>query len=94
MGNCFSSWRCCITQVILFYFQAQRILTWDHRLLGLGIYIAALAAIGVLLIAAYMFRSPTDNIKDSFNTLKKDIESKMNTHGKYYRHRRIKREPR
>ena len=46
--------------------------------IGFGLYISGLAALGVL-IAAYMFRSPTDNIKDGFNTLKKDIESKINT---------------
>ena len=43
---------------------------------GFGLYIAALAAIGVLG-SAYMFRSPTDNIKDGFNSIKKEIESKM-----------------
>ncbi|MEO6838404.1 MAG: hypothetical protein ABI261_09715 [Ginsengibacter sp.] len=43
---------------------------------GFGIYISALAAIGVLA-SAYLFRSPTDNIKDGFNSMKKDIESKM-----------------
>ena len=46
--------------------------------LGFGVYIAALAAIGVLL-AAYIFRSPTDNIKDGFSSIRKDIENKMNT---------------
>ena len=48
--------------------------------IGFGLYISAIAAIGIL-IAAYMFRSPADNIKDSFNTLKKDIESKINNSG-------------
>jgi peptidoglycan/LPS O-acetylase OafA/YrhL len=48
--------------------------------IGFGIYVSGLAAIGVLL-AAYTFRSPTDNIKDSFNSIKKDIENKMNTTG-------------
>ena len=47
-------------------------------LTGFGVYIAGIAAIGILA-AAYMFRSPTDNLKDSFNTLKKDIENKINT---------------
>lgn len=46
--------------------------------LGFGVYIAALAAIGVLL-AAYIFRSPTDNIKDGFSSIRKDIENKMST---------------
>ncbi|MEO9021128.1 MAG: hypothetical protein ABI237_04870 [Ginsengibacter sp.] len=44
--------------------------------IGVGIYVAAIASIGILA-SAYLFRSPTDNIKDSFNTLKKDIESKI-----------------
>lgn len=46
--------------------------------IGFGFYISALASVGILL-SAYMFRSPTDNIKDSFNTMKKDLESKINT---------------
>ena len=48
--------------------------------IGFGLYISGLAAIGVLL-AAYSFRSPTDNLKDSFNSMKKDIENKINTPG-------------
>lgn len=45
---------------------------------GFGVYIGGIAAIGVLA-SAYMFRSPTDNLKDSFNNLKKNIESKTNS---------------
>lgn len=45
-------------------------------LVGAGMYLAALAAIGILA-SAYLFRSPGDSIKDSFNSLKKDIESKV-----------------
>jgi peptidoglycan/LPS O-acetylase OafA/YrhL len=48
--------------------------------IGFGVYIAALASIGILA-SAYLFRSPTDNIKDSFNTLKKDIENKIGNAG-------------
>jgi hypothetical protein len=44
---------------------------------GLGIYLAILAAAGVL-VAAFMFRAPEDNIKSGFDSLKKDINSKMN----------------
>jgi hypothetical protein len=47
-------------------------------LLSFGIYLAALAAIGVLL-SAFLLRSPTDNIKDSFESLKQDINTKINT---------------
>ena len=42
-----------------------------------GIYLAALAAVGVVA-AAFLFRSPEDNIKSGFDSLKKDIGSKMN----------------
>ena len=44
-------------------------------ILGVGIYIAALGAIGTLL-AAYIFRSPADSIKGGFDSLKHDIEEK------------------
>jgi crotonobetainyl-CoA:carnitine CoA-transferase CaiB-like acyl-CoA transferase len=42
-----------------------------------GIYLAALAAVGVVA-AAFLFRSPEDNIKSGFDSLKKDIGTKMN----------------
>ncbi len=44
--------------------------------LGFGFYIAAIASLGVLL-SAWLFRSPSDNLKDSFNSLKKDLEVRM-----------------
>ncbi len=45
---------------------------------GFGLYISGLASIG-LLLSAYLLRSPTDNLKDGFNSMKKNIESKINT---------------
>ncbi len=44
--------------------------------LSFGIYLAALAAIGILA-SAFLFRSPTDNIRDSFESLKNDLGNKM-----------------
>ena len=44
--------------------------------LSFGIYLAALAAIGVVA-AAFMFRAPTDTIKGGFDSFKKDIDSRM-----------------
>ena len=61
--------------IIWFYSQATNSIM-GSSMVGFGLYIAALAAIGVLA-SAYMFRSPTDNIKDGFNSIKKQIESKM-----------------
>ena len=45
-------------------------------MIGFGVYFAALAAIGIL-VSAYAFRSSTDNLKDGFNSMKRDIESKI-----------------
>lgn len=45
-----------------------------------GIYLAALAAVGVVA-AAFMFRSPTDTIKGGFDSFKKDIDDKMKNTG-------------
>lgn len=42
---------------------------------GFGIFIAAIAAIGVLA-SAYMFRNPGDSIKGGFDSLKHDIGDK------------------
>lgn len=49
-------------------------------MVGFGLYIAGLAAIGILG-AAYFFRSPTDNLKDGLNSMKKNIESKIGNTG-------------
>ena len=43
--------------------------------LAFGFYIAGLAAIGVV-ISAYIFRSPGDDIKSGFDSLKDKIEQK------------------
>lgn len=67
-----------IISTIGFYFKASDSIM-GNSLVGFGLYIGGLAAIGVLA-SAYIFRSPTDNLKDTFNTMKKNIESKINTH--------------
>ncbi|MBS1738096.1 MAG: hypothetical protein JSS98_16050 [Bacteroidetes bacterium] len=48
--------------------------------LGFGFYIAGIASIGVLL-SAWLFRAPSDNLKDSFNSIKKDIEGRLGNTG-------------
>ena len=48
--------------------------------LGFGFYIAGLASIGVLL-SAWLFRAQSDNLKDSFNSIKKDIEGRLGNTG-------------
>jgi hypothetical protein len=66
-----------LLMVIWFYFQASDSYM-GASFVGFGLYISGIASLGIL-ISAYAFRSPTDNLKDGFNTLKKDIESKINT---------------
>lgn len=66
--------------IIWFYFQASDSYM-GASFVGFGLYISALASLGIL-ISAYVFRSPTDNLKDTFNTMKKNIESKINTENK------------
>lgn len=64
---------------IWFYFQATGNFM-GSSLVGFGVYIAALAAIGIIA-SAWLFKSPTDNIKDSFNSIRKDFGSRINTTG-------------
>lgn len=45
---------------------------------GFGLYIAAIAAIGIL-VSAYVFRSPTDNLKEGFDTLRNNIKTKLSS---------------
>ena len=47
---------------------------------SLGIFLAAIAAIGILA-AAFLFRSPTDTLKSGFDSFKKDIDEKMKNTG-------------
>ena len=60
---------------ILFYSDASGSVM-GSAFIGFGVYIAAIASIGILA-SAYLFRSPTDNLKDGFNSVKNDIESKI-----------------
>lgn len=61
--------------IIWFYSQVSNSIM-GSSFVGFGLYIAAIASIGIL-VSAYIFRSPTDNLKDGFNSMKKDIESKI-----------------
>ena len=64
---------------IWFYFQATSDFM-GSSIVGFGVYIAALAAIGIIA-SAWLFKSPADNIKDSFNSIRKDIGNRMNATG-------------
>lgn len=48
--------------------------------IGFGVYIAGIASVAVLA-SAWLFKSPTDNLKDGFDTLKKSVESKLGNSG-------------
>jgi len=60
---------------IWFYSQAASSIMGSSAV-GFGVYIAAIASIGILA-SAYLFKSPEDNLKDGFNSMKKNIESKI-----------------
>ena len=64
-----------LLMIIWFYSQMSNSFL-GASFIGFGVYIAGIAAIGIL-VSAYLFRSPDDNIKDSFNKLKEDIEKKV-----------------
>ncbi len=68
-----------LISVIWFYFKISDSIM-GGSLVGFGLYISAIAALGVIG-SAYLFRSPTDTIKDSFNSMKKNFETKINTPG-------------
>ncbi len=61
-----------LLSIIWFYSKATDSIM-GSSLIGFGLYIAAIAAIGVLA-SAYMFRSATDTLKDSFTNLKKNLK--------------------
>lgn len=60
---------------IWFYSQATNSIM-GSSIVGFGLYIAALASIGILA-SAYLFKLPADNLKDGFNSMKKTIEGKI-----------------
>jgi len=60
---------------IWFYSQATSSIM-GSSLVGFGVYIAAIASIGILAFA-YLFKSPGDNLKDGFNNIKINIENKI-----------------
>jgi hypothetical protein len=46
---------------------------------GFGLYVAAIAAIGIVL-SAYLLRSPADNLKEGFDSLKDGLKNKFSSH--------------
>ena len=67
-----------IAALVMIYFLIRILSNGGLSLLGFGFWLSFLGSIGVLL-AAYMYRTPGDNFKDGFDSLKKDIGSKMNS---------------
>jgi len=59
--------------IILYYIMGSSSV---YNSLSFGIYLAVLAALGIVL-SAFLFRSPSDNIKDGFDSLKNDISMRM-----------------
>ncbi len=66
--------------LIIWYYSQVTGSIMGSSLVGFGVYIAALASIGILA-SAYLFKSPEDNLKDGFNSMKKNIESKIGNGG-------------
>jgi hypothetical protein len=62
---------------IWFYSQATSSIM-GSSFIGFGVYIAFIASVGILA-SAYIYKSPGDNLKDGFNNMKRDIESKIGT---------------
>ena len=60
---------------IWFYSQATSSIM-GSSIVGSGVYISAIASIGILA-SAYLFKSPADNLKDGFNSMKKTIKGKI-----------------
>lgn len=65
--------------IIWFYSQISDSVM-GSSMVGYGLYIAVIAAIGILG-SAYLFRSPADNLHDGINSVKKDIQNKMSNTG-------------
>ncbi len=61
------------TLIILYYMVGSGSVL---SILGVGIYLSALAALGIVL-SAFLFRSPTDDIKGGFDSLRNDISNRM-----------------
>ena len=64
---------------IWFYSEANNTIM-GASVVGYGLYLSAIAAIGIL-VSAYIFRSPADNLKDGFDSLKNSFSNKMNKPG-------------
>jgi hypothetical protein len=60
--------------ILWFYSQASDSIMGASAI-GYGLYLAALASIGIL-VSTYVFRSPDDNLKDGFGNLKSNFTKK------------------
>jgi len=61
--------------LILWYYSQASDSIMGAAAIGVGLYLAALATIGIL-VSAYVFRSPDDNLKDGFGNLKSNFTKK------------------
>jgi hypothetical protein len=68
------------TLIILWYILGNNNNSLFGATAGFGLYLAGLAALGVVL-SAFLFRSPEDNIRGGFDSLKKDLSNRMGNTG-------------
>ena len=61
---------------VIWYYSEITSSIMGSAFVGFGLYIAAIAAIGIIL-SAYLLRSPTDNLKEGFDSLKDGLKSKF-----------------
>lgn len=61
---------------IIWYYSEITNSIMGSAFVGFGIYLAAIAAIGIL-VSAYFFRSSGDNLKEGFESLKGDLKNKF-----------------
>lgn len=64
---------------IWFYSQATSSIM-GSSIVGFGVYISALASIGIL-VSAYLFKLPTDNLKEGFNSVKRVVQNRIGNSG-------------
>ena len=61
---------------VIWYYSEITSSIMGSAFVGFGLYIAAIAAIGIIL-SAYLLRSPTDNLKEGFDSLKDGLKNKF-----------------
>lgn len=66
--------------IVVIYYGKSSNSFMGSEFIGVGAYLCAIASIGIVA-SAFLFKSPSDNLKTGFDSLKKSVEDRLGNQG-------------